>query len=179
MTYLLAGERAGLGPMRRDLVPDYTRWINQPEVREGTGGLGFHTDETELAWFERVSTASAARTPDEAHFTIYDLEDDAPVGTAGLFAINHLHGVATFGIALGERRGQGLGTDATRLVVRWGFGELGLHNIWLAALAWNAGAIAAYRRAGFTDVGVRHRAVWSRGERSDEHYMEIVRDRPA
>ena len=60
--------------------------------------------------------------------------------------------------------------------MRWGFRELGLHNIWLAALAWNESAIAAYRRAGFTDVGVRHGAVWSRGERTDEVYMEIVRE---
>lgn len=175
MSYLITGERAGLGPLRRDLVPEYLRWVDQPEVRDATGRLGIQTGETELAWYERISGASAERTPDEAHFTVYDLEDDTPVGTAGLFAMNHVHGAATFGIALGERRGRGLGTDATRLVVRWGFRELGLHNIWLAALAWNDRALAAYRRAGFTDVGVRHRSVWSRGERADEVYMEIVR----
>jgi len=176
MSYLITGERAGLGPLRRDLVSDYARWINQPDVREGTGGLGFHTDETELEWYERSSAASASRTPEAAHFTVHDLSDDAPVGTTGLFAINHLHGVATFGIALGERRGQGLGTEATRLTVDWGFRELGLHNVLLTVLAWNEAAIAAYRRAGFTEVGVRHACVWSRGERTDEIYMERLRE---
>jgi RimJ/RimL family protein N-acetyltransferase len=176
MDYLTSGERVGLAPLRRDLLPEYTRWFNQAEVRTGTGALGFHTEETEAAWFERVSVPSADRTPGEAHFTVYDLADDAPVGTAGLFSINHLHGTATFGIALGDRRGQGLGTETARLVVAWGFRELGLHNIMLTVLAWNERAIASYRRAGFTDIGVRRQSVWSRGERVDDLYMEIVRD---
>ncbi|MCW2968510.1 MAG: GCN5-related N-acetyltransferase, partial [Solirubrobacteraceae bacterium] len=134
------------------------------------------TEETELAWFERVSALSAERTPPQAQFTIHDLADNAPVGTCALFEINHAHGLATFGILLGERRGQGLGTDATRVTLRWAFEVLGLHNVMLATLAWNEQAIAAYRRAGFEDLGIRRRAVWSRGERTDEVLMQAVRD---
>ena len=176
MTYLTTGDRVGLAPLRRELVPDYARWVNEPAVREGTGPMGFHTEETELAWYERVSSASAERAPAQAHFTICDLSDDAAVGTAGLFEVNHAHGTATYGILLGERRGQGLGTDATRVVLRWAFDVLGLHNVMLGVLPWNEQAIAAYRRAGFADLGVRRRAVWSRGERIDELLMQAVRE---
>jgi RimJ/RimL family protein N-acetyltransferase len=176
VTYLATGDRVGLGPLRRELLPDYTRWVNEPAVREGTGPMGFHTEETELAWYERASTASAERAPAQAHFTIHDLGDDAPVGTTGLFDINYAHGTATYGILIGERRGQGLGTDATRVVVRWAFEVLGLHNVMLGVLPWNEQAIAAYRTAGFEDLGLRRRAVWSRGERIDEVLMQAVRD---
>jgi RimJ/RimL family protein N-acetyltransferase len=175
MDYLLAGERVGLGPLRRDLIPQYTRWVNDPAVFEGTGHAGAFTEDAEGEWFEKQSAASAERVPEAVTFTVHDLSDDAPVGTAGLFAINHLYGTATYGIALGERRGQGLGTETTRLVLRYAFETLGLHNVMLTALAWNEQAIAAYRRAGFEDLGVRRQAVWSRGERVDEVLLQAVR----
>jgi RimJ/RimL family protein N-acetyltransferase len=176
MEYLTSGERVGLGPLRRDLVADYTRWVNEPSARDGIGAIGMQTEETEAEWFERVTKAAAERVPDQAQFTIYDLADNAPVGTASLFAINHLHGTGTLGIMIAERRGQGLGTEAVQLVVRWAWDVLGLHNVMLTVLAWNEGAIRAYRRAGFEDLGVRRRSVWSRGERVDEVHMQAVRD---
>jgi RimJ/RimL family protein N-acetyltransferase len=175
MTYLISSDRVGLRPMQRELLPLYTRWINDPEVREGVLPIGFQTEATELAWYERATTASAERVPTEAQFTVFDLTDDLPVGNAGLFAINHLHGTATFGILIGERRGQGLGTDTARVVLRWGFDVLALHNIMLTVLSTNERAVAAYRRAGFEDLGVRRGAVWSRGERIDEVLLQAVR----
>ena len=81
------------------------------------------------------------------NFTIYDRSDDQPVGTVGLFDISYVHSSAELGIAIGERRGQGLGTEATRLVLEWAFRTLGLHSVILGALAWNeAGLRASTRR---------------------------------
>ena len=91
-------------------------------------------------------------------FTIYDRSDDAPVGTVGLFKINYVHSNAELGIAIGDRRGYGLGTEATRLTVQWAFRTLGLRNVMLGALAWNEGALRAYERAGFRRIGVRRAA---------------------
>jgi RimJ/RimL family protein N-acetyltransferase len=173
--YLIVGERVGLGPLRRELVPEYTRWINDPEVREGVLPIGFHTEETELEWYERCVAESSARIPLQAQFTAYDLSDDVPIGNTGLFSINHLHGTATFGILLGERRGQGLGTEIATLALRWAFDTLGLHNVMLTVLATNERGIVAYRRAGFEPLGVRRSAIWSRGERIDEIHMQAVR----
>jgi RimJ/RimL family protein N-acetyltransferase len=149
--------------------------MNHPDVRDGVGRMGFYTDEAMLARFEKLSDESSARAPDVAEFTVYDLSDETPVGTAGLFSIDHAQGIATYGIALGERRGQGLGTDTTRVVLRWAFEVLGLHNVLLTTLAWNEPAISAYRRAGFIDLGVRRSAAWSRGARADEVLMQAVR----
>jgi RimJ/RimL family protein N-acetyltransferase len=76
------------------------------------------------------------------------------VGTAGLFEIAHAHGTAEFGIAIGERRGQGLGSESTRLVLDFAFHVLELRNVLLETLEWNV----AYERAGFRHVGVRRGA---------------------
>ena len=63
-----------------------------------------------------------------------------------------------FGILVGQRRGRGLGTEATRLTLDWAFHVLGLHNVMLEVLPANAPAIRAYEAAGFRRIGVRRAA---------------------
>jgi hypothetical protein len=53
------------------------------------------------------------------------------VGTAVLVRVDQHAGTAEFGLTIGERRGQGLGSEATRLVLDWAFMVMGLHNILL------------------------------------------------
>jgi diamine N-acetyltransferase len=173
---VVAGERVGLGPLRKDLADTYGRWVNHPEVRFGLEHLGLATPETQETWIEEVVKAGAEQEPASASFTVYDLSDHAPVGTTGLFEISYVHDSSKFGIALGERRNQGLGAEATRLTLDWGFHVLGLHNILLEALAWNTAALRAYEKAGFRRIGVRRQASMSRGARSDVVLMDAVRD---
>ncbi|HEY6313269.1 MAG TPA: GNAT family protein [Streptosporangiaceae bacterium] len=64
---------------------------------------------------------------------------------------------ATLGIALGrEYIGHGYGTDAMRVIVGYGFREMGLHSIQLSVAAFNPAGIRAYEKAGFVEEG-RHR----------------------
>ena len=172
--FIVVGERVALGPLRRDLAATYARWVNHRDVREGLMQLGIVTRETEEQWVDDAVAKGAERPPVMVSFTIYDRSDDAPVGTAGLFKISYVHSNAEFGIAIGDRRGRGLGTEATRLTVEWAFRTLGLHNVMLGALAWNEGALRAYEKAGFRRIGVRRAAEMSRGERADVVYMDVV-----
>jgi len=107
-------------------------------------------------------------------FTVYDCTDSTAVGTAGLFQIAHAYGTAEFGIAIGERRGQGLGTEATRLVLDFAFNVLQLRNVLLETLEWNVAGLTAYERAGFRRVGVRRGAVMSRGRPTNVVLMDAV-----
>jgi diamine N-acetyltransferase len=172
--FIVVGEKVALGPLRRDLAATYARWENQLVVRNGLGVLGIATPESHEKWVEENIKAGAEREPKGVEFTIYDRSDDAPVGTAGLFHIAHAHGRATFGIAIGERRGQGLGTEATRLVLDFAFHVLQLRNVMLDALAWNTAGLAAYERAGFRRIGVRRGAAMSGGKPTDVVLMDAV-----
>jgi diamine N-acetyltransferase len=171
---VVVGERVALGPVRKDLAATYARWVNSEGVRYGLGNISLATPESEEKWVDDVIEKGAERPPKVAEFTIYDRTDGAPVGTVGLFKIEHEHGSAEFGILLGERRGQGLGTEATRLVLGWAFDTLGLRNVMLQVLAWNAEAERAYERAGFRRVGVRRDAAMSRGKAVDVVLMDVV-----
>jgi diamine N-acetyltransferase len=171
---IVVGERVALGPLRRELAADYARWMNQLEVRRGLDYLGVATTGTQEKWVEENLEQGAESEPKVVEFTVYDRHDAAPVGTAGLLQIAHAHGCAEFAIVIGERRGQGLGTEATRLVLDYAFNVLRLRNVILEALDWNVAALAAYERAGFRRIGVRRGARMSGGQPTDVVLMDAV-----
>jgi RimJ/RimL family protein N-acetyltransferase len=172
--FIVVGSKAALGPLRRDLAPSYARWMNQPEVRRGLELLGIATPESQEQWVQENLERGAKREPDRVEFTIYDRTDSTPVGTAGLFRISHARGTAEFGIAMGERRGQGLGTEATRLVLDFAFHVLQLRNVLLETLDWNVAGLTAYEHAGFRRIGVRRGAARSRGRPADVVMMDAI-----
>ena len=65
----------------------------------------------------------------------------------------------TVGLFVARLRGRGLGREITRLVVSWGFGELGAHRIQLEVLVGNTRAINCYLACGFRQEGIRRQAL--------------------
>src|SRR5215218_1401243 len=168
---LVSGERAGLGPLRRDLIPTYARWQTDLEVLRGMGTSGqVPRIEATQAWYEQATKPEST----DVHFTVYDLDDLAPVGTALLVRVDQHAGTAEFGITIGERRSQGLGTEATRLVLDWAFTVMGLQNVLLVTFSWNLPAIRAYSKAGFREIGRRRGAVVTLGQRYDQVLMDAI-----
>jgi diamine N-acetyltransferase len=170
---IVRGRRVGLGPLRRELIPTYARWQTDLEVLRGMGTSGqVQGVEATEAWYEQATRPEST----DVHFTIYDLDDLAPVGTAVLVRVDQHSGTAEFGITIGERRNQGLGTEATRLVLDWAFTVMDLHNILLVTFSWNQAAIRAYTKAGFREIGRRRGAVVTMGRRHDQVLMDAVAD---
>ena len=171
---IVVGDKVALGPLRRDLAASYARWMNQLDVRRGLDQMGIATPQSQEKWVEENIEQGAKREPEAVEFTVYDRSDSTAVGTAGLFEISHANGTAELAIAIGERRGRGLGTEATRLVLDFAFHVLKLRNVLLEALEWNVAGLTAYERAGFRRVGVRRGAVMSRGRPTDVVIMDAV-----
>lgn len=172
--WVLRGERAALGPLRADLADRYARWVNDPEVKDGILNLGLYTAEDELRVVEAMQAEAAKKDPTGVHFTIYDVQDAEPVGMVGLFDISWRHRRAELGIAIGARRGRGLGADAVRLTLDWAFDVLSLHSVLLGYLDHNPSARRAYERAGFREVGRRREAILKHGRLVDEVLMDAV-----
>jgi len=167
----VTGDLVALGPLRRDLLPTYQRWINDlTVVRNLALPLLPVTAEAEAAWYDRTVASS------DAVFTIYERSTWRPIGNAGLHQIDHRHGTAEFGIMIGEAdaRGRGYGTEATRLMLDYAFTVLGLHNVMLRVYAYNLPAHRAYSKAGFREFGRRREAVRMGGRWWDVIYMECL-----
>lgn len=79
--------------------------------------------------------------------------------------------------------GRGIGTEATRLVLRFAFEELGLHRIELRVIEYNLRAIRSYQKAGFVTEGVERETVLLDGQWYSDVRMAILeyefRARPA
>jgi diamine N-acetyltransferase len=172
--YVLTGERAALGPLHRDQLADFARWINDPEVRLGLSYRGLASEDAELKWYEDMAEQGRQPRPTAAVFAIHDAADDALVGVCGIEGIDHHFARGDLGIFLGRRRGTGIGGDATRLALDWAFNMLGLHNVMLETYEFNEQARRAYERAGFREIGRRRDAVQVLGRRWDSILMDAT-----
>ena len=166
-----AGERVALGPLRRDLIPLLTRWVNDLAITRNIGFATPITIEQETAWYNKVTD-----DPSEVTFLLYERATLRPVGTTGLSHIQFGDRSAMFGIFIGEpdARGRGYGTEATRLLLDYAFTALGLHNVGLDVAEWNVAGQRAYTKAGFREYG-RRRQCWQMGGRLwDEIHMDCL-----
>lgn len=167
----IVGTKVSLGPLRRDLVPLYQRWVNNLATQRTLGGLPLPiTYERELTRYNQLSTA------DEVLFTIYARETGQPIGITELKEIDRRDRTASFVILIGEpeARGQGCGAEATRLTLDYAFTALGLHNVDLQVYECNLAGLRAYERAGFRAIGRRRRSYWMGGRFWDTLYMDCL-----
>jgi diamine N-acetyltransferase len=172
----IRGERVALGPMHRGLLPLIERWDNDFQVADLRGDDPRpQTAESIAAGWEPLLRGERE---DWIGFAIYALPDLRPIGITNIRDFTNSHGTAEFGIAIGEAtdRGQGFGTEATRLVLDYAFTILGVYNVWLDTLAYNVGAIRAYEKAGFREIGRRRGARMLAGKRYDVVLMDCIAD---
>jgi diamine N-acetyltransferase len=174
------GELVGLGPLRRDLLPLYQRWINNLGTMRTLDLPPYPiTMEKEQNWYDRVSRAEG-----DAQFTIYERETLRPIGNTGLHELDYRNRTASFGIIVGEPecRGKGYGTETTRLMLDYAFTALGLHNVMLIVFEFNTAGIRAYQKAGFKEFGRRRECRLVGGRMWDEIQMDCLStefERPA
>jgi diamine N-acetyltransferase len=167
----IIGERVALGPLCRDLVPDYQRWMNDFNALRTLGAIapGPMTIEQEYRWYD-------APAANEVRFTIYERATWRPIGNTGLHNVDYRNRTAVFGILIGETdaRGQGYGTEATRLMLDFAFTAIGLHSVMLTVAEFNVAGQRAYARAGFQECGRRRQCRWLAGRLWDEISMDCL-----
>ena len=169
----IVGEKVALGPIERErmLALDLV-WGNDFEVRRMLGSPPSPvTTEMVAARYERILHAEA-----ELWFFIYERATWRPIGTTFFSAMNRGYQTAEFNLSIGEKNswGNGYGTEATRLMLRYAFDTLGFAMIWLRVLSINERALRAYRRAGFQEAG-RLREAHRIGQQAiDVIYMDCL-----
>ena len=153
----LSGLRIALRPIDASDTEAVIRWRNSPSVKAGLFGQADLTREAHMLWLRTKVEPGLCH-----QFIVQLTSSGAPLGTVLIKNIEPEHGRAELGIFLGEDsgRGKGYGTEAVRLAVGFAFKTLKLHRVHLQALAFNAQAIACYRKVGFIEEG-----------RLREHYL--------
>ena len=130
------------------------------------------------AKFYEATVTRHAESENGYPFSIRTLDDDRLIGFINLWIITWASAEGRVGIGIGERAdwGQGYGTDAMQLLLRFAFAELNLARVSLEALAKNARAIRSYQKAGFMLEGAQRQWEKRDGRRSDVVVMGILRE---
>jgi RimJ/RimL family protein N-acetyltransferase len=170
---ILVGERVRLRGVRDDDLLALAKWEMDPGRL--TTLSSWVIPPSEAAAKERIAKWSANQQ-DDVGFAIETLHDPAVlVGNVGLWGARPKDRCATLGIALGrEHVSRGYGTDAMRVIVGYGFREMGLHRIQLSVAPFNPAGIRAYQKAGFVEEGRHRESVLHDGRWYDEVLMSIL-----
>jgi RimJ/RimL family protein N-acetyltransferase len=162
----LVGPRIQLAPLQPKDSAALFRWINDRELV--IFNAGFHPVHARQhdAWMKRV-----VNSPDVAIFAIRQTRGDRLIGVCQLHSISPVHRSAELQIRIGDAsaRGRGLGSEAVRLLVEFGFRDLNLHRIWLRVFRSNTRALRTYAAAGFVKEGIMRDAAFI-----DGRFVDVV-----
>ena len=167
----VAGDKCYLSPIDMNDAEKFTAWLNDPEVIINLDTVSKSlTLESEKEFLQSISKSN------NIIFGIIDNSTDNIIGTCGLHGINNIDGTAEFGIFIGEktRWGKGFGSEATRLILDYGFSVLNLNNIYLRVYEFNKRAIRIYEKCGFKIIGKRRESKMIAGKRYDVILMDII-----
>lgn len=168
----LHGRRVNLRPL--DAATDLTscvRWMNDEVVREFISTFVPTTSASEAEWFANLTKRD--------HDVVLGIETVAGrfIGVIGLHHIDWKDRHAETGTVIGERDawGNGYGTEAKLLLLRYAFEELGLHKVHSRAYAFNGRSIQYSLKCGYRIEGRLRDFVWKRGRYWDAVELGVLR----
>jgi RimJ/RimL family protein N-acetyltransferase len=171
---LLLGRLVRLRPLEERDLSHLERWWTDPEwqvLQQQT--VRPRPDGPAKELFRRWSANEDATG---VGFSVESLESGEFVGHVTLSGATVVGRSAALGIIIGPSHvGRGYGTDAVRVLARYGFRAMGLHRIGLELVAFNTRARRTYEKAGFQAEGVRRESVFVDGAFADEVIMGLLR----
>lgn len=146
---------------------------NDPDLREA---LFLYTPMTMEQTANELTQWST--TKETVLFTICRKEDNAPVGQTAFVRIDYISRAAIFYIAIYDPQfwSKGYGSEATKMMVKYGFDILNLNRIQLHVCTENEKGVAAYKKAGFTIEGTLRQAMYHHNRYIDFYVMGILRE---
>lgn len=170
---ILTGDHIRLRALNETEIPLLESWWADPAIAiqqqsivrpRPPGGMA----DTLRAWSTNADSTGVG-------FAVSPRDGSALIGHVALYGATPVTRSATVGIVMSpEATGKGLGTDALRTLVRYGFDEFGLNRIELQVWAFNTRAVRAYEKAGFTEEGRKREAIFHSGVFHDEVLMSVL-----
>lgn len=148
----LTSERLILRPITEADALDMFASLSDAESMRLTGTQQNFTLEQVQQYCQRVAQAD-----DRFDYAITVPGDPTYLGEVVLNNIDQINRSANFRIALASEKlfGKGYGTEATRLIIDFGFQSLKLHRIELEVYDFNPRAQHVYEKVGFVREGIR------------------------
>jgi len=158
----LEGEKIYLRSLvREDLNVDYLQWLNDEEVcRFNSHAIFPNTEPKMQAYFDSLQHQQAIV------LAIIDKATDTHIGNVSLQNINWISRNAEFAILIGNKKywKGGFGTEASTMIVEYGFNRLNLHRIYCGTLEGNEGMQKLSQILKMKEEGLRREAIFKNGK---------------
>lgn len=171
--FQLHGKRISLQLLEREHLRKRVEFLNDPEVQK-TLNFDYPTSMAKTeAWFSKNVLAT-----NRVDFAFIRNDDSRIMGFGGFINLNARVRKSELYIFLGDKScwGKGFGRDGYKLLVNYGFAELGLDRIYLYQLVENERAVKATAALGWKTEGLLRKDVWSHGEMKDQYLLSILRE---
>jgi RimJ/RimL family protein N-acetyltransferase len=170
---MLEGRLVRLRALERADAEAAHRWMNDSQVREFLHGIRYPVStEDEERWLEGARSSSFSRV-----VLAIETREGVHIGNVELRGVSAEDRRGELGIVIGEKGywGKGYGTDAIATLLRFAFGVMNLHRVWLTTGEDNPRAIACYRKCGFREEGRLRQDHYSGGRHWDTIVMGVLR----
>lgn len=166
---ILKGENIILRPLKMSDVPRFIKWLQDPTVNKFTLRRKVGLKE-ERKWIHGLK-----KDKNNLTFAI-DTKNGIHIGSINLYLVK-LDNNAIFDIFIGDKNywDKGYGTNASKVIIDYGFRKLNLHKIFLDVYEYNKRAIRLYKKLGFKIEGAQRENILYNGKFYDKILMGILK----
>lgn len=152
----------------------YSRWRNHPRARRYSRNIFPQSADEMKKWFEPRDQG----VPEGVDFEIWHKKDKIPIGLCGISHINWVNRSSSSFMIIGDPFywNKNLGTEASRMMINYGFMELNLYKIYANIFEPNIGSWKVAEKDGFKLEGIQKRAIFIDGEYVDDRMYCIFKD---
>ncbi|MFP4117103.1 MAG: GNAT family N-acetyltransferase [Candidatus Aenigmatarchaeota archaeon] len=172
---MFEGEKVKLRGFEKEDVEAVHEAMNNPEMTQYLRMLQPFSKGDEEEWIEK--TWEKRKEGEEYTFAIVEKSIGDVVGSISLTDINDVNRSAEIGIWIKEECwGQGYGTEAQKLLLKYGFEELNLHSIHGRAYGFNEKSKGLKKKVGMKQIGKLREGVYRHGQYWDIYYFDILKE---
>lgn len=147
-------------------------WRKDDETWALLGGTKYFVSEA----YEKKWVEDAIFSQSDIKLAICDTKSDSYIGNIYLNKIDKIHRSAIIGILIGEKeyRSKGYGREATLLMLKYAFQELGLHRISALILEENIPSRKMFEKLGFVQEGIYRDSLFKCGSYKNQVVVSLL-----
>ncbi len=171
---IMTGKKCYLSPLCFDDAHLYKSWINDLEVGMNLGAAPqILTIEKEKEVLERIMKSESSYS-----FAIIDKQNDRLNGRISIMCVDLINRRAMLAIVIGDKNywNGGFGTEATGLMLDYGFNILNLNSVYPNVFSYNKRGIRCYEKCGFRVAGKLRESRLFADKYYDTVMMDILKD---
>ncbi len=159
----LTGEKIYLSPLlEEDISVKYIDWLNDKEVcRDNSHATFPNTKSKTLAYIKNLENSR-----DEIAFAIRWRKNNSHIGNIAIKKIDRINRSAELAILIGDKKywNKGVGSEAYRLMIDYGFNTLNLNRISSGQTTENTGMIRVCEKMGMKKEGLLREILFKEGK---------------